>query len=159
MSNLNFKLFLEKEETASTIPDALATNLNIPFKIFKKAWKAVGPTPVSQGLMQKQNGTKLAIPVTPVEIDFDCNLEDQEDNCKYANIQTVDMPNEFLKIKNQNYIIPKDKQYKIKTMIKGGKKIDQLVFGNLIPALMQQPGQAGETPGAGPGTPPGGPLL
>lgn len=159
MSILNFKLFMEKEESASTIPDALAVNLNIPFKMTKQAWKAVGPTPISKVIIPSKNNTKVAIPITTVELDFDCDLEAGDDNCKNAKIKAIDTPNEYMKINDKNFLLPNNKQSKLNTLIKGGKKIDQLMFGNLIPALMQRPGQADASTGAGPGTPPGGPLL
>lgn len=159
MSILNFKLFVEKEESASTIPDALAVNLNIPFKMTKKAWKAVGPTPISKVIVPSNNDTKVAIPISTVELDMDCDLEAGDDDCKSAKIKAIDTPNQYMKINGKNFLIPKIKQSKLNTLVLGGKKIDQLMFGNLIPALMQQPGQAGASTGAGPGTPPGGPLL
>lgn len=157
MSNLSFKSFLNEAETASTIPDAFATNLNIPFNIFKKAWKAVGPTPLSQVVVAGPNNTKTAVPITPVTIDLDCNLEDGDDNCKFATLKSVDMPNEFITINGKNYVVPKDKQKELKVLLKGGKKIDQTIFGNLIPALMQQTAQPSAAGAMG--TPPGGPLL
>ena len=153
MIKLNFKEFVEKQPLGTNIPDALAINANIDKDTFKKAWKAVGPTPLSQIVVKTPKGLVKKIPMTPVTIDIDCETDDG--NCSYANVDFVQNPAEYITIKGKNYSFPSDKHQKLKFLVKGGEKINKVAFGSLIPSLMQNPSA---TP-AGAGTPPLGPLL
>lgn len=153
MIKLNFKEFVEKQQPGTNIPDALAINANIDKDIFKKAWKAVGPTPLSQIVIKTTKGLSKKIPVTPVGIDIDCETDDG--NCNYANVDFVQNPAEYISIGGKNYSFASDKHQKLKFLVKGGDKINKVAFGSLIPSLMQKPAQAP----ADAGTPPLGPLL